>query len=121
MTVDEVVWFANHKYGECAYTIERDNKLYIFTNKSQWCIFLKDMARFGKYTLYHINYNYDNEHYHKQGHGYHLDFLVYYAIRHDLDLPCDMNEFMRLYDMWKLGREVEESIATWEFLCKEEV
>ena len=34
MTVDEVVWFANHKYGECAYTIERDNKLYIFTNKS---------------------------------------------------------------------------------------
>ena len=91
MTVDEVVWFANHKYGECAYTIERDNKLYIFTNKSQWCIFLKDMARFGKYTLYHINYKYDNEHYHKQGHGYHLDFLVYYAIRHDLDLPCDMN------------------------------
>lgn len=121
MTVDEVVWFANHKYGECAYTIERDNKLYIFTNKSQWCIFLKDMARFGKYTLYHINYNYDNEHYHKQGHGYHLDFLVYYAIRHDLDLPCDMNEFMRLYDMWKLGREVEESIATWEFLSKEDV
>ena len=119
MTVDEVVWFANHKYGECAYEVKSKTELRIFTSKSQWIIFLRDMPRFGKYTLYHINHMTDKEHFHRQCYGYHLDFLVYYAIRHDLDLPCDMNEFMRLYEMWKLGREVEESIAAWEFFCKD--
>lgn len=121
MTVEEVVWFANHKYGECVYIVQTKEELRIFTTKSQWCIFLKDLYRFGRYTLYHLNHQTDQIFYHKQCYGNHLDFLVYYAVRHDLDIPCDIKEFERLWDMYKLGREVEESIATWEFLSKEEI
>ena len=119
MTVDEVVWFANHKYGECAYVINTGEELHIMTAKSQWRIYLRDAYRFGEYTLYHINYKTDQIYYHKQCTGHHLDFLVYYAIRHDLDIPCDMKEFERLYEMWKLGREIEESVARWNFLCED--
>ena len=121
MTVDEVVWFANHKYGECVYVVMNKKEMRIMTTKSQWLVFLDDLRKFGRYTLYHINYKGDQEHYHKQGHGDHLDFLVYYALRHDLDIPCDIKEFERLWEMWRLGREVEESIATWEFLSSEEI
>lgn len=121
MTVDEVVWFANHKYGECVYTIKTRKELLIFTQKSKWVIFLGDMYRFGRYTLYHLNYEGDRVHYHKQGFGDHLDFLTYYALRHDLDLPCNYREFERLYEMWKLGRELEESFATFEFLSEDNI
>lgn len=119
MTVEEVVWFANHKYGECVYVVQSRDELRIFTLQSQWRIFLKDLYKFGRYALYHINYKSDSEFYHKQCSGNHLDFLVYYALRHDLDIPCDIKEFERLWDMYKLGREVEESIAVWNFLCEE--
>ena len=64
MTIDEVVRFANHKYGECAYVVKSKTELRIFTTKSQWYIFLKDMPRFGKYSLYHINHMTDKEHFH---------------------------------------------------------
>ena len=121
MTVKEVEWFANHKYGECVYVVMNKKEMRILTVKSQWLVFLDDLYKFGRYYLYHINYNGDREYYHKQGCGNHLNFLVYYAIRHDLDIPCDIKEFERLWEMWKLGREVEESIATWEFLSKEEI
>ena len=119
MTVEEVVWFANHKYGECAYVVMNKKEVHILTAKSQWIIFLDDLYKFGRYYLYHINYKSDREYYHKQGCSNHLNFLVYYAIRHDRDIPCDIKEFERFWEMWKLGREVEESIAIWEFLSKE--
>ena len=119
MTVKEVEWFANHKYGECVYVVKTKEEVHILTSKSQWRIFLQDKSRFGRYTLYHMNQIHEREHYHKQCYGRHLGFLVYYAVRHDLDIPCDMKEFERLWEMWKLGREVEESIAAWEFLSKE--
>lgn len=119
MTVKEVEWFANHRYGECVYVVETKEEVRILTSKSQWRIFLRDMPRFGRYTLYHMNQIHEREHYHKQCYGQHLDFLVYYAVRHDLDIPCDIREFERLWEMWKLGREVEESIATWNFLTAE--
>jgi hypothetical protein len=40
-------------------------------------------------------------------------------VRHDLDIPCDIKEFERLWEMWKLGREVEESCAIFKFLSEE--
>ena len=39
MTVKEVEWFANHKYGECVYVVETKEEVRILTSKSQWCIF----------------------------------------------------------------------------------
>ena len=51
MTVDEVVWFANHKYGECAYVVNTGEELHIMTAKSQWRIYLRDACRFGQYSL----------------------------------------------------------------------
>ena len=119
MTIKEVEWFANHKYGECVYVVKTKEEVHILTSKSQWRIFLQDKSRFGRYTLYHMNQIHEREHYHKQCYGRHLGFLVYYAVRHDLDIPCDMKEFERLWEMWKLGRELEESIDTWNFLTAE--
>ena len=117
MTADEVVWFANHKYGECAYLLEYGNEMIILTAKSKWRIILNDLHRFGHYTLFHFNHKTDRMYYHKQCTSRDLDFLVYYAIRHDLNLPCDMQEFERLWEMYCLGRRLEESIATFDFLC----
>ena len=118
MTPDEVVWFANHKYGECAYLIEYGNEMMILTTKSKWRILLNDLHRFGHYTLFHLNHATDRVHYHKQCESRDLDYLVYYAIRHDLDLPCDMREFERLWEMYCRGRELEESVAIFEFLSE---
>ena len=118
MTADEVVWFANHKYGECAYLLEYGNEMIILTAKSKWRILLNDLRRFGHYTLCHLNHATDRVYYHQQCTSRDIDFLVYYAIRHDLDLPCDMREFERLWNMYLLGRELEESVALFEFLSE---
>lgn len=120
MTPDEVVWFANHKYGECAYLIEYGNEMIILTAKSKWRILLNDLHRFGHYTLFHLNHATDRVYYHKQCESRDLDFLIYYAIRHDLNIPCDMREFERLWNMYCLGRELEESVAAFEFLSMED-
>lgn len=120
MTPEEVVWFANHKYGENAYLIESETELLILTARSKWRILLNDLRRFGYYTLFHLNHATDMIYYHKQCTSRDLDFLVYYAVRHDLDIPCDMKEFERLWQMYCLGRELEESIATFEFFSTED-
>ena len=46
MTPEEVVWFANHKYGENAYLIESETELLILTARSKWRILLNDLRRF---------------------------------------------------------------------------
>ena len=119
MTIQEIEWFANHKYGECVYLIPSDDELLILTMKSKWRIILKDRKRFGTYTLFHLNHATDRQYYHKQCNSVNLEWLVYYAIRHDLDIPADYQEFNRLYEMWKLGRQIEESIAAFNFFCEE--
>ena len=120
MTAEEVVWFANHKYGENAYLIESETEILIMTAKSKWRILLNDLKRFGHYTLFHLNHKTDGIHYHKQCTSRDIDFLVYYAVRHDLDIPCDMAEFERLWEMYCLGRELEESCARFAFMSEED-
>lgn len=119
MTAYEVEWFANHKYGDNVYLIETADELRIFTAKSKWRIMLNDKHRFGQYTLFHLNHNTDRVYYHKQCEGFALARLVYYAICHDLDIPNNYAEFSRLYDMYKLGREIEESVAIFNFLSED--
>ena len=31
MTIQEIEWFANHKYGECVYLVPSDDELLILT------------------------------------------------------------------------------------------
>lgn len=118
----DVIWFANHKYGELAYIYLMGNEIKILTAKSKWRIFV-DSLNNKKFELYHLNYLTDNLNYHKQGSSHNLDFLIYYAFMHDYDtLPYgkkEWKEFKRLWEMYKLGREIEESIAIFNFLSQD--
>lgn len=124
MTAEQVVWFANHKYGESAYYFRSETEIQIWTAKSKWRILLNDLHRFGHYTLFHLNHATDGIHYHKQSQSRSLDFLAYYAVMHDLeDYPYGKKEwleFQRLWDMYCLGRELEESCARFAFLSEED-
>lgn len=118
MNIYEIEWFANHKYGDNVYLIRQDGEIWILTKKGKWRILLDDLKRFGHYTLLHMNHSgYNPAGYHKQCVGNNIEWLVYYAIRHDLDIPADYTEFQRLYDMYRLGREIEERAAHFEFFC----
>lgn len=118
MTISDMEHFANHKYGDNVYMIKTKEEIMLYTLKSKWKIRLTDMAKFGRYVLYHQNYTAkDTSTYHKQCEGKNLDWLVYYAIRHDLNLPANFDEFYRQFEMYKLGREIEESIARFNFFC----
>lgn len=121
MRPEEVVWFFNHKKGEKAYFMETKNVIQIFTPSSKWAIFKNDYTRFHRFSLYHYN-DKRRRGYHKQMEGYELDYLVYCACYHDepeFVSPKEWKEFQRLWEMYKLGREIEESVATWDFLCKD--
>lgn len=120
MTINEVVFFLNHKHGETAYVIQENRELIIYTSKSKWRIMLDDFVRFNRYTLIHSNHAYNEGYFHNQCSSVSLDYLVYYAITHDLGLPYDWKEFQRLWEMYKLGRELEESCSRWAFLCGED-
>ena len=120
MTVDEVVWFINHKYGEQAWFIETDKAIEIYTTKSKWLIMKNDYKNFHIYTLFHFN-NCEGAHYHMQRRGYNLDYLVYQAIMHDNDTIFSTDdtwkEFNRSWEMYKLGREIEERAIVWNWLA----
>ena len=121
MDIYEIEWFANHKYGDNVYLIKHGREIWVLTAKGKWRILLDDLRRFGHYTLFHMNYaGHNPSGFHKQCSGNNIEWLVYYAIRHDLDIPVDYQEFNRLYEMWKLGRQIEESIATFNFFCEED-
>lgn len=124
MTIQEIAWFANHKYGENVYLMVTKQEVLILTKDSKWRILLSDMRRFGFYTLAHLNHRTDGIHYHVQCRGQNIDFLVYYAIMHDLNIgpygKTEWFEFQRLWDMYKLGRQLEESCAKWAFLAGED-
>lgn len=115
MNIYEIEWFVNHKYGENVYLIKTGKEILIFTAKGKWRLLLDDLRKFGHYTLYHVNHNLKGYHYQCDGHC--TEWLVYYAIRHDLDVPVDFKEFQRLYDMYCLGREAEENVARFNFFC----
>lgn len=119
MTIDEVVFFANHRFGETAYLIEDNNEFLLFTAQSKWRILKKDFSRFHKYILYHSN-NTTMEGFHRQKDGVSLDFLIFDAIRHDNNAMNGISweEFHRLWGMYLLGREVESRAATFNFLCE---
>ena len=118
MNIYEIEWFANHKYGENVWLIQQKREIWIFTIKGKWRIFLDDLPRFGHYTLFHVNHKGNNpQGYHRQCIANNIEWLVYYAIRHDLDVPADFSEFQRSYDMYLLGREIEERVACFNFLC----
>ena len=63
MTVQEVVWFINHKYGEQAYVVETEKEIFLFSLKSKWIIKKSDFKHFHTYTLFHFN-DVEREHYH---------------------------------------------------------
>ena len=115
MTAHEVEWFINHKYGEQAYLVETDKQILIFTAKSKWIVQKSDFKRFQFYTLFHSN--------NTQGYGYHvqmrnknLDYLVYCAIMHDNGLEQNWDEFLQNWDLYCLGREIEERTAQFQWL-----
>lgn len=124
MRCEEIAWFANHKYGEQVYYLRTKDEIRIFTPKSKWRILLRDFQRFGHYTLAHWNHKSDRAYYHVQSTGTNLEFLVFYAIMHDLDVGAygkeEWHNFQHLYEMYKLGRQLEESCATWAFLAGED-
>ena len=120
MTVDQVIWFANHKYGESAYWYRKDNEIIVLTAKSKWRILLSDMARFNHYTLYHINHKTDRIYYHRQCESKDISYLVYYAVLHDLNQPYDWHKFQDMYDLYCLGQQLADSCNQFAFLAGEE-
>lgn len=130
MTPQDVVWYANHKYGELAYMVETDNAYLIFTEHSQWCIYKNDKERFGTYTLYHRNYaDGAPEGFHPQFKIPNCSLLTYIAVMHDKckknaipGVDGDIHGYDKFQDAWHLyllGREIEERAATWDFLAAE--
>jgi hypothetical protein len=119
----DVVFFLNHKHGEVAYLSYGEKEIEIFTAKSKWIIHLNDYARFGKFTLSHLNYEGDREYYHRQTTGTSVDYLVYMAIRHDVGMAYsweDWKEFQNSWDMYIYGQKLQESCSTWAFLAGED-
>lgn len=120
MTVQEVVWFMNHKYGEQAYVVETKKEILLFSLKSKWIIKKSDFKHFHTYTLFHFN-DVEREHYHVQLKSQNLDYLVYQAIAHDNEnIPYSNNDWKQFNEMWNmylLGREIEGRVAAWDWLC----
>lgn len=120
MTVQEVVWFMNHKYGEQAYVVETKKEILLFSLKSKWIIKKSDFKHFRTYILFHFN-DVEREHYHVQLKSQNLDYLVYQAIAHDNEnIPYSNNDWKQFNEMWNmylLGREVEGRAAAWDWLC----
>ena len=117
MTPDEVVWFINHKYGEQAYIVETNEEILIFSRTSKWIIFKKDFSKFHIYTLFHFN-DIERKHYHIQNRSGNIDYLVFQAVMHDnKNNHIDWLEFKRLWEMYLLGREIEERATKWEWLA----
>ena len=117
LTAREVVFFANHKFGEVAYLVEDKDEYLLMTSNSKWRIIKKDFSRFNYYVLYHSN-NKTLEGFHRQSKGINIDFLIFDAIRHD---SAELNgisweEFNRLWEMFIYGRELESSLATFNYL-----
>ena len=82
MSVEEVVYFANHKFGEVAYLVENEKEYLLMTTFSKWKILKNDFSRFQCYTLYHNN-SISLEGFHRQSKSKNLAFLIFDAIRHD--------------------------------------
>lgn len=118
MSVEEVVYFANHKFGEVAYLIENENEYLLMTTFSKWKILKNDFSRFRYYVLYHSN-NTFLEGFHRQSKSVNPAFLIFDAIRHDTSEMNKMSweNFNYLWDMFLFGRELESNIATFNFLC----
>ena len=114
MTAQEVVWFINHKYGEQAYVVETEKQILIFTAKSKWIVQKTDYESFRYYTLFHFN-NAQGSGYHVQMRGHDIDFMVYSAIMHDLELGYDWNGFLQSWKLFLLGREIEERAAAFQW------
>ena len=117
--IDDVVYFANHKFGEIAYLVEDKDKYLLMTSSSKWKILKDDFPRFHCYVLYHSN-NLSLEGFHRQSIGTNLSFLIFDAIRHDSPEMNKMSweEFNRLWDMFLFGRKLEASMAAFNFLCE---
>ena len=49
--------------------------------------------------------------------GYAKDFMVYYAVMHDMGLPYDWSGFLQSWALYNLGREVEERAAIFQWFC----
>lgn len=121
MTIDQVVEYANHKYGEIAYLIETDTVISLYTSKGIWKILKNDLKRFGHYTLCHKNHYHDTDYYHRQCTSMNLPFLVYYAVMHDYGQVSygrdAWKQFQYDYEMFCYGQRLFESCATFNFFC----
>lgn len=115
VTAHEVEWFINHKYGEQAYVVETEKQIFIFTAKSKWIVQKTDYNRFRFYTLFHSN-NVQGSGYHVQMRGKHVDYLIYCAIMHDNGLEQDWNKFYKQWELYCLGRKIEERAAQFSWL-----
>lgn len=116
MTAQEVVFFANLKFGEVAYLVEDKDEYLLMTSNSKWRIIKRDFSRFHCYTLYHSN---SIEGFHKQQRNPKVEFLIFDAIRHDTPSMSKVSweEFNRLWEMFLYGREIESRVAAFEWFC----
>ena len=110
MTIDDVVYFANHKFGEIAYLVEDKDKYLLMTSSSKWKILKDDFPRFHCYVLYHSN-NLSLEGFHRQSIGTNLAFLIFDAIRHDSPEMNKMSweEFSKLAKSHKQNERILSS------------
>ena len=120
MKLDDIIFFCNHKYGEVCYLVEDEKEILLLTSKNKWKIIKADFSRFHRWFLYHSNYPV-REGYHRQSSNVNLDFLIFDAIRHDTPQMeyISWEKFKYLWDMYCYGREIESSIAAFNFLCED--
>ena len=119
MTIDDVVGFCNHLYGETAWLLEDKECIYLFTLRSKWFIRKSDYKRFGFYTLYHFNEK-ERQHYHPQKRNPCLNFLIYEAICHDAaekEERFKFSDFLKAWDIFEYGQRLYESTQIFNFLA----
>lgn len=86
--VEAVKDYATSIYG--AHFIQKEDLLFIKTDKDFFKVNLKDKERFGNYTLFHKNKIQENG-YHMQGKFKDLHYLIFIAASHDVYKEADIN------------------------------
>lgn len=120
MTISEVVWFINHKYGDSVYLEEFESFYEIYTKKSKWRIYKNDFAIFHYYRLYHFNNTY-GKHYHVQSNGNSIQYLIWRAAMHDISniVPerSAFNNFLKNYENYLYGQKLWNNVIKFNDEC----
>ena len=98
MNIQTMIDYLNKNFNAKITFIEKEDRFYIFTKRSQWFIYKDDGKRFNKYTLFHKNYNIYPQYVKTIPHGWHVQlhsrdliYCLFYAMTHDLNLKKRIN------------------------------